>query len=132
MNYPKYILKDIYWAFSEGPIKEIEEFATRLETYHKGISMSKKMPFKWNDIAFKYSKIEIQYLKYDDEEEDYNDEFETITADNNKNFTFKELFFKIHQIGVNLQDDDNCYFEGLTFSGTVEEGVPTYFMITGS
>jgi hypothetical protein len=133
MSQPKYLLKDLYWSFSEGEIFNKEEFKAQFESYHKSIGLAKKMPFKWGDIAFDYPKIEIQYMLYNEKEEDYDEPTFKLSADNDKNFTYEELLFKIHQVcGKTLEFDDRCYFEGLMFSGTIENNVSLYFMITGS
>lgn len=129
MNYPKFIFKDIYWSFSIGPIDSAEDFAREMEEYYRAIS-GKKFPLNWDDIAFDFPKLELQYVKYtnDDVEEPY----ELVESENGKNFTVKELLFKTHQVGVNLEDDDNCYFEGLMYSEDDNEGVPIYFLTTGT
>lgn len=132
MIYPKNLLKDLYWSFSIGAITDENDFITEFETYHKNITLAKKMPFKWTDIAFDFPKIEIQYLKYNEEEEDYDEPDKIFEANNGKNFSYKELLFKIHQECVSLENDDRCYFEGLIYSGSEEDGVPTYFVVTGS
>ena len=132
MSYPKNLLKELYWTFSFGVIADESEFVSRFESYHKEISSAKKMPFKWSDIAFDFPKIEIQYLKYNEAEEDYDEPTKILEANNNKNFSYQELLFKIHQECSVLEDDDRCYFEGLIYSDSEEDGVPTYFVITGS
>jgi hypothetical protein len=133
MSYPKHILKDLYWAFSEGPITDENEFVSRFEEYHKDISSTKKIPFKWNDVAFEFPKIKIQYLKYNEQEEDHDEPDFIISSSNGKNLSYKDLLFNIHQeCGVSLENDDRCYFEGLMYSGSEDEGIPLYFMVTGN
>ncbi|WP_413511565.1 hypothetical protein [Myroides odoratus] len=129
MDYPKFILKDIYWSFSEGRIDSIELFTEEVEQYYRSIS-GKKFPLKWDDIIFNFPAIELQYVKYIDDEPE--EPYELVRADNGINFTVRELFYKTHKVGINLEDDDNCYFEGLMHSGDENEGVPIYFLITGS
>lgn len=129
MNYPKELFRDIYWSFSIGEITSIAEFTSKLETYHKDIS-GKKIPVKWDEIVFNFPKLELQYLKYTND--DIEEPFELVLADNRQNFTAKELLFKTHKVGVNLKNDDNRYFEGLTFADDDNEGVPIYFLDTGS
>lgn len=129
MEYPKYLFRDIYWSFTNDTISTSDEFVRELEEYYKEIT-GKKFPLKWNEIAFNYPKIELQYVKYIDD--DLEEPFEELVADNNKNFSVKELLFKIHLVGINLKDDDNCYFEGITFANDDNEGVPIYFLDTGS
>jgi hypothetical protein len=134
MNFPKNILKDVYWSFSEGPIADADAFAEAIGIYYKNF-YKRKLNFKWKDIAFNHPSINIQYLKYNEAEEDYDEPDFTLTADNGKHFTFKELFFKIHQACGNvdaLENDQRCYFEGLLYSESIENNVPVYFMITGS
>ena len=132
MSYPKFILKDLFWSFSEGIIATETKFIEQFEAYHKSISQSKKMPFNWSDIVFNFPKIEIQYLKYNEDEEDYDEPSRILEAKNGINFSFQEILFKIHQECVSLENDDRCYFEGLMYSDSEENGVPTYFVITGS
>lgn len=129
MNYPKKLLQDIYWSFSIGEISNISTFINEIENYHKAIS-GKKLPLKWDEIIFDSPRLELQYVKYT--KDDIEEPFELIQADNGINLSAKELLFKIHKIGINLKNDDNCFFEGLTFSGEENEGVPIYFLDTGS
>jgi hypothetical protein len=131
MKYPKFLLKDLFWSFSEGVIDNQATFVKQFENYHKNIALAKSMPFKWTDVVFDFPKIEIQYLKYNEEEEDYDEPSKILIAENNTNFSYQELLFKIHQECVVLEDDDRCYFEGLMFSDNTED-IPTYFVITGS
>lgn len=130
MSYPKYLFKDIYWSFAMGSISTAEAFVSEMEQYYKAIS-GRKFPLRWNDLVFDYPKMELQYVKYTDDEVE--EPFELIEADNGQNFTVKELLFKVHKVGVNLQNDDNCYFEGLLYSEDEnDDGVPIYFLMSGS
>ena len=129
MSSPKYIFKDIYWSFSIGAITEVEQFVTEMEKYYKTIS-GKNFPLKWDEVVFDFPKLELQYLKYTDD--DFEEPYELVEADNGLNFTVKELLYKVHQVGVNLENDDNCYFEGLLYSNDENENVPIYFLRTGS
>lgn len=134
MTFPRDILKDVYWSFSEGPISDADAFALAIGEYYKKF-YKLKLNFKWNDIALKHPSITIQYLKYNIEDEGYDEHSFTLESDNGKSFTYKELFYKIHrECGrpESLEYDERCYFEGLLFSGLVEEDVPLYYMITGS
>lgn len=129
MSYPKYLFKDIYWSFSIGEITSIEDFVSEIEGYYKAISR-KKFPLKWNEVVFDFPKLELQYVKRT--ENDIEEPYELVEADNGQNFTVKELLYKTHKVGINLENDDNCYFEGLLYSEDDNEGVPIYFLITGS
>lgn len=129
MNYPKFIFKDIYWSFSIGKIANMDNFTKEMEQYYKSIS-GEKFPLKWDDMIFDFPKLELQYVKYIKGEPE--EPYELLNADNGEHFTVKELLYKIHKVGVNLENDDNCYFEGLMYSGEENEGVPIYFLITGS
>ncbi|MGS4346449.1 hypothetical protein ACKUSY_12815 [Myroides odoratus] len=129
MTYPKFMLKDIYWSFSIGHIASMDDFTREVEQYYKSI-IGTRCPLKWETVIFDFPKIELQYVKYIDGEAE--EPYELIQADNGINFTVKELFYKTHQVGINLEDDDNCYFEGLLYSGDENEGVPIYFLLTGS
>ena len=63
-----------------------------------------------------------------------------IEAGNGTNFTVKDLLYQVHQVGLDLENDDNCYFEGLRYTGETYEyqvgGItvhaPAYFLMTGS
>ena len=129
MSYPKYLFKDIYWSFSIGDINNVEDFVKEMEEYYKAIS-GKKFRLNWNEIAFDFPNLELQYVKYTDE--DVEEPYELVEADNGQNFTVKELLYKVHKVGINLENDDNCYFEGLMYSDDDNDGVPIYFLITGS
>lgn len=129
MSYPKFIFKDIYWSFSIGDITNIEDFVKEMEEYYKAIS-GNKFPLKWNEIVFDFPKLELQYVKYTDD--DIEEPYELVEADNGQNFTVKELLYKTHKVGINLENDDNCYFEGLMYSEDENEGMPIYFLTTGS
>jgi len=72
----------------------------------------------------------LQYLKYT--EDDFEEPYEPLEAANGLNFTVKELLYKVHKVGVNLENDDNCYFEGLLYSNDENENAPIYFLRTGS
>lgn len=129
MEYPKFIFKDIYWSFSVGEIATKEKFVSEIEAYYKDVS-GKKIPLKWDEIVFDFPRLELQYVKYTNDE--INEPYELVVADNGLNFSAKELLYKTHKVGIKLQNDDNCYFEGLQYSGEENEGVPVYFLLTGS
>lgn len=133
MEYPKVLLRNIYWAFSEGPIENQENFINRLTSYHEQIS-GVKLPMGLDKIIFDYPKIVLQYVKYD-ENDDFEEPQELIEANNGESFSARELLFKIHQVGINLENDHNCYFEGLTFATSDDPDfpeIPVYFLDTGS
>jgi hypothetical protein len=135
MDYPKELLKDIYWAFSNGQYANQNEFETAIKTYHKEI-VGGGLPVNLNTVLFESPKLVIQYDMYNEEEEDYDELQELLVAENGNNFTAGELLYKIHKhIGSKLEDDDNCYFEGLLFA-TIEDpdypDIPVYFLITGT
>ncbi len=134
MNYPQELLRNIYWSFANGEFSSQEDFVSELKAYYKEIS--DKSLTNIDSIIFKHPKIVLQYLKYNEQEEDYDEPQELLEADNGINFTFIELMFKMHQkIEPALKNEDNCYFEGLTF-GTTEDPdyqqIPVYFLDTGS
>jgi len=133
MEYPEELLRNIYWAFSEGTIENREEFMNLIRDYHEEISGS-VFPIQPEEIIFNHPKMVLQYVKYTDTE-DFEEPQEMIEAENGENFTGEELLFKIHQVGVNLEDEDNCYFEGLTFATNDDPDfidIPVYFLDTGN
>lgn len=134
MEYPKQLLRNIYWAFSEGAINSMENFALAITSYHRDISGS-NLPVQLNEVIFNHPKIVLQYVKYDEEIDDFEEPQELVEADNGESFTVKELLYKIHQVGINLENEDNCYFEGLTFATSDDPdflNIPVYFLDTGS
>ncbi len=133
MDYPKEVLRDVYWAFREPTFDTIEEFIRDLKDYHRVISgESLKMDF--NSIVFDFKEVVIQYVKYTDD--DIEEPQVKLTADNGQNFSYKELLYKLHNhVGIDLFEDDNCFFEGLTFSQDDDPDfpdIPVYFLDTGS
>lgn len=140
MALPQRIMQNIYWTFSKGSIPDANTFAIEVATYHQAVS-GRAFPFNWDEIVFDHPKIDVQYVIYiensdddDDENLDYTEPFVELTANNLQSFTLRELLHKINQGVVgDLQDKDNCYFEGLIYSGQENDsGVPIYFMVTGS
>ena len=133
MEYPKQLVTNIYWAFSEGPVANQEEFFEKLTAYHEAIS-GQALPVSPDEVIFEHHVMVLQYVKYLGND-DYEEPQVPIQADNEQNFTAKELLYKIHQVGLNLENDDNCYFEGLTFATSDDPDfmeIPVYFLDTGN
>lgn len=135
MEYPEELLRDIYWAFSNGQFGNEADFKEELKTYHKAIA-GKALSVQLDDTILDHPKVVIQYMKYNDDEEDYDEPQEIFEADNGKSFKTGELLFKINEtIGLELEEEDNRFFEGLTF-GTEDDPdfpkIPVYFLDTGT
>lgn len=136
MSYPQDLFKNIYWAFSNGPVVE-NTFPAVFQTYHEEIS-GETFPYNWNAVIFDYPHIALQYVKYTDT--DVLEPHVLVKASNGVNFTVRDLLYQVHQVGLVLEDDDNCYFEGLRYTGATYEyevgGIavhaPAYFLVTGS
>jgi hypothetical protein len=138
MNYPAILFKDIYWTFLQPIFDNQTEFQEAFTTYHKSIGYKGKLPpIKWNEVCVNAPKVILQYVIFpsNDEEEITEPQVE-IVADNNKNFTPKELLFKMHNfISIHLQNEDHHYFEGLTFATDKDpnfKDFPVYFVDLGS
>lgn len=133
MEYPKELLRDIYWSFSQGAYSSQSEFLDALKTYYKAIT-GNKLTLNFEDVIFDYPKIVLQYVKYT--EDDVEEPQVLLDADNGQNFRLAELLYKANNdVGVNLENDDNCYFEGLTFATEDDPdfpAIPVYFLDTGS
>ena len=100
MSYPKELFRDIYWSFSIGKIASANKLTSEIEKYYKAIS-GKTLQIKWDEIIFDFPELELQYVKYNKGE--IEEPFELIKADNGKNFTSKELMFKVHHLGLILK-----------------------------
>ncbi|TXK74408.1 hypothetical protein [Mesonia sp. K4-1] len=107
MKYPKKILHNIYWSFSIGEIETIESFVEKVEEYNKNIT-GKKLNVNWDQIVFNFSALELQYVKIINGEVE--EPYELITSETSENFSLKELFYNVHKVGINLADDENCFF----------------------
>jgi len=130
MDYPKQVLQDIYWAYREPTFDTIEDFVTEIKHYYKTITNT-KLAIDLDEILFNFPKVRIQYVKYNDG--DVDEPQVDLEADNGTSFSAKELLYKLHnEVGVNLFEDDNCYFEGLTFADIDDDDIPVYFLDTGS
>ena len=81
----------------------------------------------WDPCSTQYPTCSLRNT-----DDDFEEPYELVEAENGLNFTVKELLYKVHQVGVNLENDDNCYFEGLLYSNDENENVPIYFLRTGS
>lgn len=139
MEYPEELFRDVYWTFADQEYQNQDEFKESLKTYHKSIGYKGKLPpIKWEEVCLQSPKVVFQYAIFPKtEDEEIVEKFEMVEADNKKNFKAKELLFKMHNlVGFRyLQDEDNHFFEGLTFMQDQDpefEGIPIYFVETGS
>ena len=122
----------LHWSFANGSFENKDDFLQELKSYYEDISGS-KFSFKVDKIIFPASKMTVQFMKYNYEEDDWNEPQITLEADDESGFTFGELLYKIHKnIEPHLADEDNCYFEGLTFASADETDGPLYFLDTGN
>jgi len=132
MKYPQELLRDIYWSFENGHFDNQTDFENALKEYYKEISGS-RFPLKMDDKVLEVPEIIVQYMKYNYDEDEWEEPQEEFHADNNDYFTVGELLYKIHNaIGKKLEDDDNVYFEGLTFGAEDSPNLPLYFLDTGN
>jgi len=135
MQYPKELLRNIYWSFNYGPVENRQKFEEAVKTYHYKVS-GQEFPFDLNEEILPFAKVVIQYMKYDEEEEDWDEPQILLEAENGKSFTAGELLYKIHQTaGKALEGDDNVYFEGISFATDQDPdfpGIPVYFLDTGT
>lgn len=139
MEYPQEMFREIFWTFADKAYKNQDEFKEALKTYHKSIGYKGKFPpIKWEEVCLNSPKVVFQYVVFPKTDyEDIVERFVLINADNGKNFKAKELLFKMHnEVGFpNLQDEDNHFFEGLSFMQDQDpefKGIPIYFIETGS
>ena len=140
MEFPEELFKEIYWSFSEPLFDTQNEFRDALKTYHKTIGYKTGLPpIKWEEVVIESPVVGIQCAIFPStEDEEIMEPQKELTADNGKNFTAKELLFKVHNlVGVPyLADEDNRFFEGLTFATEEDpsfpDGTPVYFLDTGS
>lgn len=135
MSYPQELFRDVYWAFREPTFDVVNEFVSELKDYHKEITGG-TLSLKFDEVVLSVPEVVIQYVKYSNDKGDIDEPQVKLTADNNKDFTTKELLFKIHNlVGINLFEDDNCFFEGLSYSTDDDPdfpGIPVYFLDTGT
>jgi len=135
MEYKQELLRDVYWSFANGQYENKAIFLEELKAYFKEIS-GKSFSLDTDKIIVNQPKMVIQYMKYNFDEDEYDEPQLLLEADNGTGFSQGELMHKIHvEIGAKLEDDDNCYFEGLTFATDDDpdfSGIPVYFLDTGT
>lgn len=114
------IVSNIYWEFSGKVYNNLKDFRQAVIDYNKEIeTIIEDSDLKIDDICINRRFITI---KYDNE---YFDEYVNVTlfADNGKNFTTKELLWKLHNWIVKRNAlKHHIYFEGLEPTGELHLG----------
>jgi len=134
-QYPKHILQDILWNFSEEKFPVIEGFRLALKAYNERI---KAEPFNvdFDQTVLNTGRVAVQYEYWDNEIEDSIEPDFLLTADNGEFFTVAELLFKIHNtVQEKLKEDDHHFFEGLDLwigDHPNYPDTPLYFLQQGS
>jgi len=119
------LLKDIFWDFSENRCKEREKFVGSVSSYHTKIGKN------WNpnkEISAPQELI-IHYPYYSNG----SNRTGKITLLNSVPWTTGDLLFAIHNKCVTkIRNQDNHFFEGLSYHQDNTKGIPTYFLNLGS
>ena len=126
MKYPKYIMENVEWVFSDGPNKTINDFIEKVCIHCENINVK---CWDTREIAIYIPKIHIKYSYWNESIE--NDVYEDflLIADNKSYFTNGELLFKIHNaIEYNLAEnlEEHIFFGGLVFCEEEKDNIPIY------
>ena len=137
MNFPEQILTEIPWSFYGTVYSSIDDFKTELLEEFKNYK-PEDLPAELFEVVLNVPVVVIQYMIYAEDDEDEEDEPQVlIKASNGSSFTGLELLFLINNaVTKALEDEDNLFFEGLTFATDDDpefpDGTPVYFLETGS
>ncbi len=123
-QFPKNLLRDVYWGFGGQIFESEEEFNREIRQYQ--IDIKKKDDWEPEKIVLQTPFINLiyEFWKGDDEVE----KVVEIRADNGRSFPAGELMFKIHNLVTeDLRGMDHHFFEGLSLNRE-----PTYWLSLGS
>jgi hypothetical protein len=110
-DFPKNLLRDIYWAFGGDRFESQTEFNRAIRQYQ--IDIKKKDDWRPEEIVLRAAGIALIYEFWEGDDEVT--KAVEVRADNDEFFTAGELLFKIHNLVTeNLKGMDRHFFEGLS------------------
>ncbi|MDU1892205.1 MAG: hypothetical protein E6767_16095 [Dysgonomonas sp.] len=124
MGHAGFIMEDYPWTLDMDvlSVEKADSLFTMLESEH-GLELSR--------VVIDNPSVKIKYT-YGQYNEPLKRNSFVLNADNGKNFTAREILFKINnQTSKHLKGDPHYFFEGLEFAGR-EDGIPVYQIAQGS
>lgn len=138
MTYPKTLLPELYWSFSNGVFDDEETFKNELIDYNGD---NEVIVSAWNETLLESKEVIVQFLNYaafgnfdDEEESDEDDDDIEIKIQANENLKIGDFLFQLNNlVSPYLEDADHHFFERLTLA-SVPGGSepPKYFLDLGS
>ncbi|MBX7170881.1 MAG: hypothetical protein K1X72_07985 [Pyrinomonadaceae bacterium] len=123
-EFPKNLLRDVYWSFGGKVFENQAEFSEKVRQYQ--IDIKEKDDWQPEKVVLESSAINLIYEFWEDDDEI--EKVVEINADNGESFTAGELLFKIHNLVVDdLRGMDRHFFEGLSL-----DKPPTFWLNLGS
>lgn len=139
MNYPKELLENIYWSFSNNSFEDKETFIENLVNYNKQIENEINpdeivIHIPEMIVRFIYQDVEDEDEKYKKDDNDSSSFIDfDIKSDNNKYITSGELLYKIHMnVLTKANLHDYKFFEGIEFLKKKYDSIPIYVLMLGS
>ncbi|WP_036153789.1 hypothetical protein [Maribacter forsetii] len=119
------LLTNVYWNFSGNTFKNKEEFIATVHDYH--LQIGKKWESNNKTIAVPVLIISYQYIK------ENKTRTGKMTLKNTEAWTEADLLLAIHnKCATKIQNQYNCFIEGLLFHDHNKDGIPTYFLNLGN
>jgi hypothetical protein len=135
MNYPKEIMKDIFWSFDDKKFNTKEDFERALIAYNLNIR-NQQPHLDVDKHVLETPKVTIQYFYWDEREDDTLEPDFLLSANNSSYFTLGELLYKVHnEVCEKLAQDDHHFFEGFELwegENPNNPDTPLYFLQQGS
>lgn len=137
MSYPKTLVPELYWSFSNGVFDDVETFKSELLDYNED---NEVYVSAWNDTLLESKEVIVQFINYaafgnlDDDEFDEESSDIEILIQANGNLQIGEFLFALNNLVTpHLEDADHHFFERLLFAGDPEGSEPPrYFLDLGS
>ena len=142
-SYPRELLDDVAWSFTDPPFASREAFVQAVAGYYTDLEWE----FEWrpDEVVLRSPRVQVRVEYWDDPEEllpgvtfdeDTGDLVADLTAAGEEGFTAGELLFKIHNaFAPQLSEGDHHFFEGLELVKNRDANPnepPVYEVMTGS
>jgi hypothetical protein len=129
-SYPRELLGDVPWSFTDPPFPSREAFVQAVADYYRELEWESE--WRPDEVVLRSPRVRVIVEYWDDP-----GELEAeLTADGEKGFTAGELLFKIHNaFAPQLSEGDHHFFEGLELVETHNANPnepPVYEVMTGS
>lgn len=123
-EFPRNLMRDVYWAFGGKVFESRAEFSEKIRQYQ--IDIKEKDDWQPEREVLSAAVINLIYEFWEGDREV--EKTVEILADNGESFTAGELLFKIHNLVTeDLREMDRHFFEGLSL-----DKPPTYWLSLGS